>query len=170
MFEQNQLLISKFYEKMSVNKVILVGNVGKDPDVRYVDQNTPVANFTLATTDRGYTSQNGTVVPDRTEWHNIVAWRGLAKIAESYIRKGSSIYVEGKLRTRNWQDQNGVTKYITEVYAESIELLGKRPEGGAAPLNTQTPQQAYNQNPAQASAMPESQPASNDEKKDDLPF
>lgn len=156
---------------MSVNKVILVGNVGKDPDVRYVDQNTPVANFTLATTDRGYTAQNGTAVPERTEWHNIVAWRGLGKVAENYIRKGSSIYVEGKLRTRNWQDQNGITRYSTEIYAENIELLGKRPEGGAAPLNTQPmQQQASTQRPVQGSATAAEQPASNKNPEEDLPF
>lgn len=123
---------------MSVNKVILVGNVGKDPEIRYVDKDVAVANFTLATTERGYTSASGQTVPDRTEWHNIVAWRGLAKLAESYIRKGSSIYVEGKLRTRSWVDEkNGnVTKYVTEIFAENIELLGKKPEGGVPPLAT----------------------------------
>lgn len=119
---------------MSVNKVILVGNVGKDPEVRYVSQDNPVANFTIATTERGYTTQSGTQVPDRTEWHNIVAWRGLAKLAENYIRKGSPLYVEGKLRTRNYQDQNGVTRYVSEIYADEIQLLGKRPENGVSPL------------------------------------
>lgn len=110
--------------------------MGKDPEIRYVDKDVAVANFTLATTERGYTSTSGQTVPDRTEWHNIVAWRGLAKLAENYIRKGSSIYVEGKLRTRSWVDEkNGnVTKYTTEIYAENIELLGKKPEGGVAPL------------------------------------
>ena len=123
---------------MSVNKVILIGNVGKDPEVRYVDANVPVANFTLATTERGYTSQSGTVVPDRTEWHNIVVWRGLAKVVESYVRKGTSLYIEGKMRTRNWTDQNGITRYVTEIFADNMELLGKRPEGGVAPLATAT--------------------------------
>ena len=121
---------------MSVNKVILVGNVGRDPEVRYVDQNTPVANFTLATTERGYTAQSGAVVPERTEWHNIVVWRGLAKVVENYVRKGTSLYIEGKIRTRNWTDQNGATRYITEIYVDNMELLGKRPEGGVAPLAT----------------------------------
>lgn len=123
---------------MSVNKVILIGNVGKDPEVRYVDKDVAVANFTLATTERGYTTASGQVVPDKTEWHNIVAWRGLAKVAENYIRKGTSLYVEGKIRTRAWVDEKngGVTRYTTEIFADNIELLGKKPEGGVAPLAT----------------------------------
>lgn len=112
---------------MSINKAILVGNVGKDPEVRYLDKNVAVANFTLATTERGYTMQNGTQVPDRTEWHNIVAWRGLAELAEKHIRKGSQLYIEGKIQTRSWEKE-GVKRYTTEIYAETIQLLGKRPE------------------------------------------
>ena len=130
---------------MSVNKVILIGNVGKDPEVRYVDANTPVANFTLATTERGYTTQSGTNVPDRTEWHNIIVWRGLAKVVENYVRKGTSLYIEGKIRTRNWTDQNGITRYVTEIYADNLELLGKRPEGGITPLTTSQPATQTNQ-------------------------
>jgi single-strand DNA-binding protein len=110
---------------MSVNKAILVGHVGKDPEVRYLEKNVAVANFTLATTERGYTMQNGTQVPDRTEWHNIVAWRGLAEIAEKYIRKGSQLYVEGKIQTRSWE-RDGIKRYTTEIYAESIQLMGRR--------------------------------------------
>ena len=82
---------------MSVNKVILIGNVGKDPDVRYLENNVCVANFTLATTERGYTTQSGIQIPDKTEWHNIVVWRGLAEIAEKYVRKGTQLYIEGKI-------------------------------------------------------------------------
>lgn len=110
---------------MSVNKAILVGNVGKDPEVRYIDKNVAVANFPLATTERGYTMQNGTQVPDRTEWHNIVAWRGLAELAEKYIRKGSQLYIEGKIQTRSWE-KDGIKRYSTEIYADTIQLLGKR--------------------------------------------
>jgi len=84
---------------MSVNKVILVGNAGRDPEVRYLEKNVAVANFTLATTDRAYTTQSGIQVPERTEWHNIVAWRGLAELAEKYIRKGSQLYIVGKIQT-----------------------------------------------------------------------
>jgi len=112
---------------MSVNKVILVGNAGKDPEVRYLDKDVAVANFTLATTEKGYTAQNGTQVPERTEWHNIVAWRGLAKLAENYIRKGSQLYIEGKIQTRAWE-KDGIKRYTTEIYADTIQLLGKKPE------------------------------------------
>ena len=116
---------------MSVNKVILYGNVGKDPEVRYLDNNVSVANFTIATTERGFTSKNGTEVPEKTEWHNIVAWRGLSTLAEKYIRKGMKLYVEGKIRTRTWED-NGVRKYITEIFADTIELPKR--DGDVAPL------------------------------------
>ena len=112
---------------MSVNKVILVGHVGKDPEVRYLDKDVAVANFTLATTERGRTLQNGTQVPERTEWHNIVVWRGLAEIAEKYIRKGTQLYIEGKIQTRSWE-KDGIKRYTTEIYAETINLLGKKPE------------------------------------------
>lgn len=112
---------------MSINKVILVGNTGKDPEVRYLDKDVAVANFTLATTEKGYTAQNGTQVPERTEWHNIVAWRGLAKLAENYIRKGSQLYIEGKIQTRTWE-KDGIKRYTTEIYADTIQLLGKKPE------------------------------------------
>ena len=112
---------------MSVNKVILVGNAGRDPEVRYLDKNVAVANFTLATTERAYTTQNGIQVPERTEWHNIVAWRGLAEIAEKYIRKGSQLYIEGKIQTRSWE-KDGVKRYTTEIFADNIQLLGKKPE------------------------------------------
>ena len=94
---------------MSINKVILLGNVGRDPEVRYLDKNVAVATFPLATTDRGYTLPNGTQVPERTEWHNIVAWRNLAELAEKYIRKGRLLYVEGKLQTRTWEGKDGFT-------------------------------------------------------------
>ncbi len=112
---------------MSVNKVILVGHAGKDPEIRYIEKGLAVANFSLATTERGYTSQSGVVVPDRTEWHNIVAWRGLAELAEKYIRKGSELYVEGKLQTKSWE-KDGIKRYTTEIYAETINLLGKKPD------------------------------------------
>ena len=87
---------------MSINKVILIGNVGRDPDIRYTAPGQAVASFSLATTERGYTAANGTQVPDRTEWHSIVMWGKNAEIAERYIRKGSQLYIEGKLRTRTW--------------------------------------------------------------------
>ena len=140
---------------MSVNKVILVGNVGKDPEVRYLDKNVAVANFTLATTERAYTMQNGTQVPERTEWHSIVAWRGLAEIAEKYIRKGSQLYVEGKIQTRAWE-KDGIKRYTTEIYAETIQLLGKRPENSESHSVVAAPQADAIQAPPHA--------------EDDLPF
>ncbi len=116
---------------MSVNKVILIGHVGKDPDVRYYDSGQAVATFPLATTERGYTMQNGTQVPDRTEWHNIVLWRGLAQTAEKYVRKGDKLYIEGKLRSRSYDDQNGIKRYVVEIYADNMEML--TPKGAAQP-------------------------------------
>lgn len=109
---------------MSVNKVILVGHVGKDPDVKHFDNGTAVASFSLATTEKGYTAQNGTTIPDRTEWHNIVCWRGLAKVAEQFVKKGSQLYIEGKIRSRSYDDANGVKRYVTEIYVDNLELLG----------------------------------------------
>ena len=146
---------------MSVNKVILIGNVGKDPEVRYLDNNVAVANLTLATTERGYTQTNGTVVPDRTEWHNIVLWRGLAEVAEKYVRKGSQIYIEGKIRTRTWDDKEGNKRYTTEIYADNMQLLGKRPD---APQNTE------NQVKAEPQAANPSSPSTENDEADGLPF
>ncbi len=117
---------------MSVNKVILIGNVGKDPEVRYLDNGVAVANFPLATSERGYTTSAGVQVPERTEWHNIVLWRGLAEVAEKYVRKGTQIYIEGKIRTRNYDDQNGVKRYVTEIFADNMQLLGRREGNGQA--------------------------------------
>lgn len=111
---------------MSINKVILVGNVGKDPEVRYVETNVCVANFPLATSERGYTSRSGAQIPERTEWHNIVLWRGLAEVAEKYVKKGTQLYIEGKLRTRSWTDNNNVVRYTTEIYADNMEILSRR--------------------------------------------
>lgn len=110
----------------SVNKVILIGNVGNDPEVRYLDRGTAIANFNLATTERGYTMQNGTQVPDKTDWHAIVLWRNLAEWGERFIRKGMKIYVEGKLQTRVWE-KDGQVRRKTEVVAENIQVL-YRPE------------------------------------------
>lgn len=115
---------------MSVNKVILVGNVGKDPEMKYFDNDVAKANFSLATSERGYTTSGGTQVPERTEWHNIVCWRGLAQITEKFVKKGTLLYVEGKIRSRSYDDQNGVKRYITEVVADNIELLSRKSGGG----------------------------------------
>ena len=111
---------------MSVNKVILIGNVGRDPKVTYYDSGSCVAQLPLATTERGRQNADGSRTPDRTEFHSIVAWRGLAEITEKYIRKGSPIYVEGKLRTRQYNAADGSQRSVTEIIADSIELLGSR--------------------------------------------
>ena len=115
---------------MSLNKVILIGNVGKDPTVKYFDSGNAVANFSVATSERGYTLSNGTEVPERTEWHNIVTGRDRAQFVEKYVKKGSLFYVEGKIRTRNYDDQSGVKRYVTEIFADRVEFysLGKRPD------------------------------------------
>lgn len=106
-----------------MNKVMLIGNVGKDPQIRYYDADQAVAQLSIATTERGYVLQNGTKVPDRTDWHNVILWKRLAKIAEKYIHKGDKIYVEGKIRYRSYDDAKGIRKFVTEIEAESLELL-----------------------------------------------
>ena len=110
-----------------VNKVILVGNLGKDPEVRHLEGGVSVAHFTLATNDY-YKDKQGTRV-ERTEWHNISAWRGLADMADKYLKKGQQVYIEGKLRTRQYQDKDQQTRYITEIIADEISLLSGRPQG-----------------------------------------
>ena len=110
----------------SVNKVILIGNVGADPEVRYLDRGVAIANFNLATTERGYVMQNGTQVPDVTEWHSVVLWRNLAEWAQQNLRKSMKVYVEGKLKTRRWE-KDGQIRRKTEVIAENIQIL-YRPE------------------------------------------
>ncbi|MFN8258592.1 MAG: single-stranded DNA-binding protein [Bacteroidales bacterium] len=107
---------------MGINKVILVGHVGKDPVVQYVKEDVPVARFTLATSE-SFRDKNGQKVTN-TEWHNIVAWRGLAKIAEQYVKKGTQVYIEGKITNRSYE-KDGATKYISEIVAASMELLGR---------------------------------------------
>ena len=123
---------------MSVNKVILIGNVGKDPDVRYLENNVRVANFPLATTERGYTMSNGTQVPDRTEWHTIVVWRGLAEVAEKYVRKGARVYIEGKIKSRTYEDKAANRRYVTEIYAEDMQVLTRpQTQDGQQPAQNQ---------------------------------
>jgi single-strand DNA-binding protein len=108
-----------------VNKVILVGNLGKDPEVRYLDNGIAVANFTLATTEN-YKNKEGERV-SQTEWHNVVLWRGLAEVAEKWLKKGSNVYIEGKIRTRKWEDKEGNTRYNTEVLGDNMTMLGGKP-------------------------------------------
>ena len=152
---------------MSVNKVILIGNVGRDPEVRYLDSGIAVASLPLATTDRAYTLANGTQVPERTDWHNLVLWRGLAETAEKYVHKGDKLYVEGKIRTRSYDDQTGAKRYVTEIFVDSMEMLS--PRGTVAP-GAAAPQPGMSQGaPAQPMAQSQATPAQ-DNTTDDLPF
>lgn len=143
-----------------VNKVILIGNLGADPEVRHLQNGASVANFRLATSET-YKDKTTGERREQTEWHNVVAWRGLAEITEKYLRKGSKVYVEGKLRTRQWQDKDNNTRYTTEIIADEMTLLD-RPGGDAG---TQRPASAM----AQAVAAGGAAPAVKDEM-DDLPF
>jgi single-strand DNA-binding protein len=109
---------------MSVNKVILVGNVGKDPEVRYLEKGVAVAKFPLATSET-YKGKDGEKVT-ATEWHNVVLWRGLAETVEKYVKKGSQLYIEGKIRTRSYDDKDGNKRYVTEIVADLMQMLGKK--------------------------------------------
>ncbi len=109
---------------MSVNKVILVGNVGRDPQCRFIETQ-QIAEFSLATTERAYTTASGAEVPERTEWHNIVMWRQHAAIAERYIRKGTKLFIEGRLRTRAWPDRNALRHSMTEIHVENFDILSR---------------------------------------------
>lgn len=142
-----------------VNKVILIGNVGADPEVRYLDGGVAVANLRLATTE-SYKNKNGEKV-DQTEWHNIVLWRGLAEIVEKYVKKGMRLYIEGRIRTRSWDDQNGVKRYTTEIYADNMQMLSFGRQDGSDMPNRTTATNA-------ASSAPMNTPAPDDS--DDLPF
>lgn len=114
---------------MSVNKVTLLGNTGKDPDFKTFDNGGCVAQFTLATTKRAFTTKDGRQIPERTEWHNIVLQDGLAIVAQQYVHKGDKLYIEGELRTRSYDDANGVKRYITEIVATDMEMLTPKATG-----------------------------------------
>lgn len=106
-----------------MNKAMLIGNVGTDPEVRYYDADQCVANLRLATTERGYTLPNGTTVPDRTDWHNLVFYRRLAKVVEQYVHKGDKLYVEGRIQYRQYDDKRGIQRLATEIIVDSMEML-----------------------------------------------
>ncbi|MFO7669304.1 MAG: single-stranded DNA-binding protein [Bacteroidales bacterium] len=128
---------------MSVNKVILVGNVGKDPETRYLDEGTAFSKFPLATSET-YKNKAGERV-STTEWHNVVLWRGLAQVAEKYVRKGTQVYIEGRIKTRSYDDPNGNKKYITEIVGDQMQLLGKKPDeaGDQGGQSFQAGEQSY---------------------------
>ncbi|MGL4364045.1 MAG: single-stranded DNA-binding protein [Bacteroidales bacterium] len=144
---------------MSLNKVMLIGNVGKDPEVRHLDSGIATTTITLATSET-YTDKSGQRVTN-TEWHNIVLWRQLAELAEKYIRKGTQIFVEGKMRTRSWEDKEGQKRYTTEVVADTLRLLGRREDSNANGTQSYTPVEPST--PTQAAI----EPAAPD---NDLPF
>lgn len=148
----------------SVNKVILIGNIGKDPEVRRLENGAVVANFPLATSET-YVDRATGERRDNTDWHNIVMWRGLAEIAEKYARKGQKIYIEGKLKNRSWTDKDGNTRYTTEVLADEMTLLTPRSENDRPMENQQTPPPYPAQQPSNPS--PINLGAAED---DDLPF
>ena len=139
-----------------VNKVIVVGNLGQDPDTRYMPSGSAVTNLRVATNESWKDKQTGEQ-KDRTEWHNVAMFGRLAEIAAEYLRKGSQVYIEGKLRTRKWQDRDGNDRYTTEIIADEMQMLGSRSGGGA---------------PAMSEAAPPSAPAraSGDDFDDDIPF
>ena len=141
-----------------VNKVILLGNLGRDPEVRHLENGRAVANFSIATSET-YKDRNGER-QTKTEWHNVVLWTPLAEIAEKYLKKGNQVYIEGKLTSRSYDDKDGVTKYITEVVGREMTLVGGRPDGSSAP--------------AQASSTSVAEPVAvgmtEDNEPDDLPF
>lgn len=139
-----------------INKVILVGNLGQDPEVKYMPNGNAVTNISIATSE-SWKDQQGQL-QERTEWHRVVMFRKLAEIAGQYLRKGSQVYLEGKLQTRKWQDQNGQDRYTTEIVADNMQMLGGRQEGGQAPAAQggyqpqqpqQAPQASYQQMPGQ---------------------
>lgn len=146
-----------------MNKVMLIGNVGKDPEVKYYDADQAVAQFPLATTERGYVLQNGTRVPDRTDWHNIVMWRDLAKIAEKYVHKGDKLFIEGRIRYRYYDDKKGQRRFIAEIYADSMEMLTPR-------LSNVQPTPTTNEQTVRNTTAQQHTNTKNDSADDSLPF
>jgi len=139
-----------------INKAILIGNLGRDPEIRQLENGAKVASFSLATSE-SYRTKDGTKI-EQTEWHNVVLWRGLAEVAEKYLRKGNTIYLEGKIRTRSWEDKEGNKRYTTEIIGENMTMLSKREQGetSSSPNNT---------------SLPTEEPmALNNQETDDLPF
>ncbi len=150
-----------------VNKVILIGNVGMDPEVRTTESGVKVARVRLATTERMFDRANNET-KEHTEWHTITLWRGLADVVDKYVHKGSQIYVEGRLRTREWMDKDNNKRYTTEILADVMNLLGRRADSPAA---EGAPAPSYQQQPAQSGATPQpAAPAMPADDPDDLPF
>ena len=144
--------------------MILVGNLGKDPEVRHLENGASVANFSVATTE-SYKDRNTGERRDQTEWHNVVLWRGLAEVAEKYLKKGSQVYIEGKIRTRSWEDKEGNTRYTTEIVGNEMTMLGR--PGDGRPDNTPKPEVASSSTQTQEAIKPAPEAAVEE---DDLPF
>jgi single-strand DNA-binding protein len=152
-----------------VNKVILIGNLGKDPEVRHLESGVPVASFSIATSE-SYNDKTTGEKKTVTEWHNIVLWRGLAEVAEKYLHKGDQVYIEGKLRTRQWE-KDGVTRYSTEIVGENMNMLGGRPRTEGAPsAAATTPASAPAKSPDQPATAPVTPADGSPAEVDDLPF
>ena len=130
-----------------MNKVMLIGNVGQEPDVRYYEQDQAVAQVRLATTERGYTLQNGIQVPEHTDWHTLVFYRQLAKVVERYVHKGDKLYVEGRLRYRVYDTQKGERRYVTEIYVDNMEMLSPKPQTSSTTETAAEPQPNDNNMP-----------------------
>lgn len=143
----------------SLNQATIIGYVGDVPKISNTQNGRKVASFAIATTEKGYTSKSGVQYPDRTEWHNIVLWGNLAEIAEKYLRKGSSVFIQGKMRTRSYDDKNGVKRYITEIEGETMQMLDRRADNATSPSIQNDVQPAYSNQQTQVS-----------QKDDDLPF
>ncbi len=143
----------------SLNQATIIGYVGDVPKISNTQNGRKVASFAIATTEKGYTSKSGVQYPDRTEWHNIVLWGNLAEIAEKYLRKGSSVFIQGKMRTRSYDDKNGVKRYITEIEGETMQMLDRRADNATSPSIQNNVQPAYSNQQTQVS-----------QKDDDLPF
>lgn len=145
-----------------VNKVILVGHLGKDPEVRHLESGAAVANFSMATTE-SYKDKNGNR-QDQTEWHNIVLWRGLAEVAEKYLKKGNLVYIEGKLKTRSWQDKEGATRYTTEIVGDNMTMLGSKSDNSSASSQNDVDRESDKKEVRQKVDLEE------EKEEDDLPF
>jgi single-strand DNA-binding protein len=144
-----------------VNKVILIGNLGQDPEVRYMPNGNAVANVTLATSE-SWKDKNSGELQEKTEWHRVVFFRRLAEIVGEYLKKGSKVYVEGRLQTRKWQDQNGQDRYTTEIVADQMQMLDSRGAGGSANFDSNRP--------AQQKSAPAAAPMPDEGFDDDIPF
>ena len=134
---------------MDLNRVCLIGRVGQDPEIRYLDSGVCVAQFSLATTEKGYTTQNGQQVAERTEWHDIVAWRGLAQTIEKYVKKGDKLYLEGKLRHRTYEGNDGIKRSKTDIHVENMDLLTPKGDKKPLPVEVAPPPAAVQQQPVQ---------------------